>query len=492
MNITPSFFVTLYRSCTRISFYKELLGVPRAYSWKYLVKFQIILALALAVVVAIPMALFNAKSFVDSTYNQILTAYPDELEITITKGQYSINQDVPYTVALPAKWHTTGTLPNAVVFTSDTLVRSMNEVTALDSYVVLTETTAYFTEKEGGEVRARDVASVLNEYEEDTPMVISESLLQQLPVQQITNLWWFSKWFYVPIAALFVGIATFFVLTFWMIVKIIFYSFLIFIAYELLLQTRLTYGRVVQLSIHVLVVITLLRWLLTPFTLGLGGLVWFFVYALVMLLIGRHLDVTKTTLLHEQRVQKKVATSSVKTVQTNKRSPTNIKKVSAKKSTPKKVATKKTSKSVPKKLAKSAKNKKVPVTKLVVKPKKVIAKKTAPKAALATKPKAAVVVKKSTLKTAKQVTKPAAKKSTPQVIKKSTVAVVTKPKVVKKVTKKPTLKTVTTTKKVTKPVALKELVQPAVTKAKNGTAKVVSKSSTAKKAASKKVVKKQK
>lgn len=386
------------------------------------------LALAVAAVVAVPMALFDANGLMDKAYEQLLTVYPDELEVTVEQGRYSINQDLPYAIPLPTAWQSNDGMVNGIIFTSDILIGSIADVMALDSYLVLTETTAYSVQP-NGEVSARDIVAMLEEYDEDEPLVFSEELINQIPMQKIKGLWWLSKWFYVPMAAFGGFVASFFVLTFWLLIKVLLYGFIAFISYELLLNNKLSYGRILQLTIHVLIGIALLRWLLTPFPLGLGGFVWFLVYMLGMFIIGRHLE--KVGALRPEETPKKLQNTSVKAVQASKRSATTVapvakktaskkstvtkkssitKKTVAKKATPKKVVAKvPTAKTEPVKKASAAKKvatkkttvKKAPTKKVATKKtasKKVDSKKATPKKTATKKTVAKKAVKKAPAK----------------------------------------------------------------------------------------------
>lgn len=397
------------------------------------------------------MAFFDASGLMDKAYNQLLTVYPDELEIAVGQGRYTINQDLPYAIPLPAAWQDADGPVNGIIFTSDTLVRSIADVVAQDSYLVLTETTAYSVQP-NGEVSARDILVMLEEYDDAEEFIFSEELIQQIPMQKIKGLWWLNKWFYIPFAAFFGSMVAFFVLTFWMLIKVTIYGFIAFIAYELLFSNRLSYGRIVQLTIHVLASIALLRWLLTPINLGMGGFVWFLVYILAMLVIGRHLE--KVGALAQEETPKKLQNTSVKAVQTTTRSATTV-------AVP---ATKKTAKRTS-----PAKNSavKTKVKKAITKPAKKSTKKPPTKKVITTK-------------------KPTTKKVVTKTVKKPTTKSTTKTVVTKKVPSKKT----TTKAVVTKKPAAKKVTSKKVAPKKAAPKKTSVKKPVAKKAATKKIVKK--
>lgn len=368
--------------------------------------------------------MFDPDPAINEAFNTLYTVYPDELEIRLEEGSYSINQPLPYAVPMPVVWQDTHygkkridhMYDSLAVFTTDEAIGTdAGNLMALNAPVVLTESRLYVLTDRRKEFYV--IEELLDDVDE--PVLISERLIRSFPPTMLTESVWLSRSFYVPVIALTFFVVSSLVLLAWNAFKAIAFALLAYVLFKLILHKRgLEYEDMLQVSLHVLVPIFVVRSILLFAFVPFGGIFWFGVYLVVLGFVHRMLlnepSLASATVAKSSNVKTaKKKTESQSVVATPKKPAVKKKQVpssekqSAKKTT-KKTATKKTTRT-------TAGKKKAPVKKTASTKKKSVSTKkltkTAvknPKATATKKPKAKKTAKNTSTskKTTRRTTKP--------------------------------------------------------------------------------------
>lgn len=280
-------------------------------AWKYYCKLYLVITFVLTVLACIVLSFFDAQSFLTAAYTNLLTAYPDELEITLMPGSYTINQDLPYAIAMPESLQDGSfAYRDAIVFTTNELV-SMGNITDYNAPIVLTEDRLYTVEEDG--IRVKFFAEELNAIEKT--IVINESLIENSGIQKITTAWWTTRLFYVPVFGIFFFIFAFIALLLWGIFTLVISSFFAWALYSAFAKRlRYDYGDILHISLYAITPILILKTVCFVLSVPTGALTWFALYLLWMLIIARYL------LLPEKLVPKHVLVKSTVKISGKKQS----------------------------------------------------------------------------------------------------------------------------------------------------------------------------
>lgn len=93
------------------SYYRELLGQPLGYSFRFYYSFAVLAALLIAIFLSISLAP-AAFSFVSGIGSKILAYYPDGLVLTFKSGHVTTNAKEPYAVMFPEELRGAGEKEN--------------------------------------------------------------------------------------------------------------------------------------------------------------------------------------------------------------------------------------------------------------------------------------------------------------------------------------------------------------------------------------------
>lgn len=99
-----SFFDQVRKSVWGPDLYQELLAKPFSYSFSYFTKLGILLALIGTIMPSLFLVPLTNKLLAEAP-NVVLSTYPDELEVTVTKGEVSANVPSPYFIPIPRAWN---------------------------------------------------------------------------------------------------------------------------------------------------------------------------------------------------------------------------------------------------------------------------------------------------------------------------------------------------------------------------------------------------
>jgi hypothetical protein len=100
MKKLKAFFYIFKQSLTSTDYYKKMLKTEPAFTVKYMAVLFLIMA-TLTSVATFVRVLPKSQSFLDTQIHKLADLYPQDLEITMVGGEWSINQAEPYVLTLP-------------------------------------------------------------------------------------------------------------------------------------------------------------------------------------------------------------------------------------------------------------------------------------------------------------------------------------------------------------------------------------------------------
>ena len=103
----------IQKSIYNPEFYRTILTKPFSFTWIYFSGFTMLLALLLTIIFSIPLVSV-VNNFLHGAPDKIMTYFPAELAVTITKGHVTVNQPEPYALAMPPEFRT-ATMTNLAV-----------------------------------------------------------------------------------------------------------------------------------------------------------------------------------------------------------------------------------------------------------------------------------------------------------------------------------------------------------------------------------------
>lgn len=280
------FFRTLIKSSIDPSYYKELLEVKARFTWRYFLFFNLLAAFVVSIVIMIPVALFDLRGAV-TTVSEV---YPQDLEMTLSQGELSINQELPYVVPVPdflsevdgvsdefAQGFYSEFPDYIVTFTTNDEFAGVQAFEEYDSFAVLTETTAYYYDDND---TVQITAVNYDEAEFDGTYTLTSETIRSL-TDEFLNLPFLKNKWYVGM----IGVATFvFLLPAMMLLRlftILVYTVTVYVIARIGIKSasKVSYGKLYQLGMHSVTPVILVSWvvgLATPFQLS--GWLYFFAY----------------------------------------------------------------------------------------------------------------------------------------------------------------------------------------------------------------------
>ena len=241
MTMIRTFFTTLVRSSTSPRYYTDVVRAPFSFSLKFFIALEALIAFVLACVVSMFAWNFNLKQVVQNAG----TVYPADLKLDVRGGKLAINKPLPYTVSVPVSWGESGKQPIPfIVFESDKKVRGINDVTAEQAPIVITESIVYLKKGEGSEIRALPFSSFEGSFsltKKDIDGMVNRMFMHPFFAQKI----------YIPLIGSFAFGAGFVFLTVSTMIKILLFSLIIFVIVKIFMKKNaLSYAKIYQVSLH--------------------------------------------------------------------------------------------------------------------------------------------------------------------------------------------------------------------------------------------------
>lgn len=334
MQQLKTFFRTLVNSLSNPSYYADVLKVKAWFSWKYFLFWNVLLSLLILVYVLPPVMSFKPQEVSE----QIVAAYPAELEIYGGENGIEINQERPYSIPFPAEW--TEEIPedakadidvndipldeaedfSIVTFDTDANIQNIQDFYEARSIAVLTESTVYMLDDaDTGEVRVYEMPA----FEEEFTFGLSD--IKNFERKVLEHPFVAQKW-YVSLIGLFM-VLVMIPLTIWLrIVTIAIYSVLVWITAGFVIKkTKIEYGKAFQVGLHTLTLPVLIKVVIdlvnsySATRLEFGG-IWFFLVYFVWTMFVLYQAVSSTRVTDKKVMAKK--SSSGRTAKSTKKSVT--------------------------------------------------------------------------------------------------------------------------------------------------------------------------
>jgi hypothetical protein len=255
MNKLKTFFRTVLKSSTQPSYGNDILTARPSFSWKYLFFFHFLIALALTLLVSIPLAVFNPKSLVDEGVKQ----FPSDLEIRLDQDGLSINQELPYSITIPgsedAEYQAQGAnLPdNFVTFASDEMIDGIRDVPAYDSFLVVTESTVYaLTDVNTGKIEVQPIPPM------EKPLVINQAQVSNF-ITTLMDHPFFKYRLYIPLLTVLILVVLFPLMVLWRVIGLFVFAIVTFMITSIFFKAKgLSFGNVYRLSFHTITPVIIL------------------------------------------------------------------------------------------------------------------------------------------------------------------------------------------------------------------------------------------
>jgi hypothetical protein len=257
MQKLKTFFRSVVLSCTSPKYYAEVLKTRFSFSLKYLLMFQLLASIIMTGLVVTPLALFDLNGFLD----QAKTWYPRDLVVNYQAGKISVNQPLPYRIALPADFSDEDVeLRNLVVFTKDEDISGAADVLAEKSVVVVTETSVYALDDQRGGIKAYPVPA------DGEPVSFGTAELDQI-LSQVKASPLVAQKLYIPRIAFFMLFILLPIMMVFSLIVAAIYGFFAWImtrvlAGPLMGGQLLSYTKAVQVSIHSMTLVNIAQMVL--------------------------------------------------------------------------------------------------------------------------------------------------------------------------------------------------------------------------------------
>jgi hypothetical protein len=262
MNSLTTFFRTLVKSFTSPGYYADILKAKFGFSLKYFVLFNFLTALFTTAVIMIPVSRFD----VQDTVNQVVNLFPSDLKIDVNNGRLSINKRLPYAIPFPQELqdkehnHDHENYTNLVVFDSDKNVQGIRSFLDYETAVLVTETTIYAKKNQKtGEVQAYPIPAGEEPFSiSSTEIARAKNAFLEMPA--IKNKW------YVPMIGALLWLLIIPFMTFGRFLTAIIYAILMYFVVtilkgQILHDQKLSYTKILQVSLHTLSVVIGLAYL---------------------------------------------------------------------------------------------------------------------------------------------------------------------------------------------------------------------------------------
>lgn len=288
MNKLTTFFQTIFKSSTNPAYYNDVLRAPKSFSWKYFLAFNLLAALVTGITLLIPVALVDLVA----NLSRAVTIFPSDLVVTGDSQGLSINQELPYSVALPREWDedqtSDGEMTNLVTFTSDDAIEGIEDVKAADALFVLTSSTMYIS-GDDQEVRVYPMP------EFDEPFTLDRAMVESY-MNQVVNHPLIKYKLYIPLLLLISLVVIYPLMLLVRGITLVIYASIVWVITSLFLKTKgLTWSQVFQISMHSITPVVIIAYLLGILSLFFfQGLPYFLVYLIWTLVVISQLGVART------------------------------------------------------------------------------------------------------------------------------------------------------------------------------------------------------
>lgn len=265
------------------AYYNDVVRAPSSFSWKYFLAFNLLGSIVLGVIVGVPLSLVNVSGLIEQTSS----VYPADLEITADQHGISVNQELPYSVPIPLQWDEELDVKaelreeqvplNLVTFVSqEEATLGARIVENYDSFAVITPNTIYVREdQDTNQIRAYALPEVKE------PVTITRGVIDGW-VNRVADHPFFRNRLYAPALALFVILFSYPFMLLWKIITLAFYSAIVWLISMITMKDKqLGYGKVFQIGLHSMTLISVLAIVVNVLSLfTLGGV--FFLLAFVI------------------------------------------------------------------------------------------------------------------------------------------------------------------------------------------------------------------
>lgn len=257
MNLIQTFTRTFWLSFTQPSYYRDILRAKPSFSLKFFFAYHLLFALVGTLVLFFSL-LQPLNSIVLQLPQTLLQAYPQELEITVSQGVLSTNVSEPYSIPLSRFDHLFSQLDDRILGATTQIPENFLVIdTQADiadfwdysTFVLLTQNQAAILDEDGS-FRVTDFSDVNNFTLNQANLASWLELAQPYLAK------------FLPLATLFVFLATLFFLPLASGFYLLFFGLLLWL-FSRLLKPPLTYRQSIKLGIHMLVIPTTILGLLS-------------------------------------------------------------------------------------------------------------------------------------------------------------------------------------------------------------------------------------
>jgi hypothetical protein len=264
MNKIKTFFLTLIKSCTQPAYYAEVVKAKFSFSLKYLLVFQALFTVLVAVRLFVPISQFDLESAIKSAAD----TFPQDLVVSFENQELTINQPLPYVVPFPAPlfqlmMESGDPAFSLVTFTSDEAFQ-IKDFDDYSSLAVVTESAVYYiSDYDHMEIGVFPFSRIEEEAgEEAVNFMVSVQDVDQLESRILSHPFIKDRlYLHAILAALLLLLYP--VLLLIRVWTLMIYSVIVWLTASLLWSgKKLNYGKIFQIGIHALTPVVLAAWLL--------------------------------------------------------------------------------------------------------------------------------------------------------------------------------------------------------------------------------------
>jgi len=254
MNKLKTFFRTFWLSSTSPEYYRHVYKSGAGFSWKYFIVLNVFLSLLLSLFLIVPLMRVDVRMIA----NEFVQEYPQDLEIAVADGQLSINQPLPYYVAVPEKISEYGDIDtkptNIATFTTDEDFGGVQNFDRFESLAVVTESAVYFmNDDDTGEIRAYLIPEIQE-------IKVDAAFVNNLK-EQFLNFPFIKEKLYVPALVSLAFIVGMPAMLFARLLALVVYTFLIYIIARFFMNDKkFSYGKLYQVSMHSITPVIVVSW----------------------------------------------------------------------------------------------------------------------------------------------------------------------------------------------------------------------------------------
>lgn len=272
MNKLRTFFSSLIKSSTQPTYGNDIIWAKGSFSFKYFVFFTFLTAAVTTGVFAVPLSAISLERIA----TELSWLYPSDLVVTVDpQTGLTINQPLPYTIYMPADGEEdapTEFVP-AVTFASESADLTFDKIASFGSALVITDQNIYARRDDSNRFEVTPLPDVEERFTFDQT-VLNDWLGAFLGHPFIANK------LYVPILVVILFGLIFFFMLLTRGVTALFYALIAWIiAFIVMNGKKVSYGKMVQLSVHTLTPVIILAYIFdfAGYTF-FQGWVYFFAY----------------------------------------------------------------------------------------------------------------------------------------------------------------------------------------------------------------------